>query len=162
MEMITIINHFNKHHDIPTADIAWMTSNKRQVYDYLLLYPHRDFTIALLDSLVDLRKAQPDKTGIEDIMFACLLVTLHRQIEDCLLIWKAKNIDFDTFCGVDIQLVPFMGVPATISYLQASSDPDAPKALEYILECDEAADFEQLDHYFSSVDLHWWMNCTSL
>ncbi|MEZ2442823.1 hypothetical protein AB6805_13960 [Chitinophaga sp. RCC_12] len=155
MEIVTIINHFNKHHNIPAACIAWMISNKRQVYDYLLLYPHRDFAIALLDSLVDLRKAQPDDAGIEDIMFACLLVALHRQTEDCLLIWKAKNTDFDTFCGVDIQLVLFMDVPATIPYLQTSGDLDAPKALEYILECDEEGDFERLDHYYSSIDLHW-------
>lgn len=154
MEIVIIIDHWDSHQTIATADIIWIIGNKRKVYDYLLLYPHRDFSIGLLSALIYLRKTQESDIGIEDIMFGCLLVTIHRQIEDCLLLWKAKNTDFDTFCGLDIQLIPFMGVPATVTYLQTSHDPDATKALEYILECNENGDFDELDNYYSAINLY--------
>lgn len=129
--------------EIIPNDINWIIANKTQVYHHQLSCPNRNFSIELLSSLTDLRKTQPREIAIEDIMFACLLVTLHRQIEDCLLIWKAKNTDFDTYCGVDIQLTAFMGIPATITYPQTNPDPQAPKALEYILECNDEGDFDE-------------------
>lgn len=89
-------------------------------------------------------------------MFACL-ITLHKRVKDCLLIWKEKNTDFDTYCGVDIQLVPFMGVSATIAYPKASDDPEVVKALEYISECNDGDEFEDLESYYSNVFLYWWL-----
>jgi len=97
------VNHPGPMVPMESGDINWILANKNQVYSHLLAYPNRDFSTELLNSLVDLRKTQHHGIGIEDIMFACLLVTLHQQIEDCLLIWKAKNTDFDTLHGTKIR-----------------------------------------------------------
>ncbi|GEP90651.1 hypothetical protein SAMN05660909_02862 [Chitinophaga terrae (ex Kim and Jung 2007)] len=158
MNIVTIIRQFNERQEITVPDLAWLTANKQEVYSYLLLHFQHDFAIAVLNTLTNQRKAQQYGPGIEDIMFGCLLVALHRQVEDCLIIWKAKNVDFDAYCGLDIQLVAFMGVAATISFLQTSNDPDASKALAFLLECEEAGEFEELDGYYSGIYNCWWMS----
>lgn len=157
MKVPVIIDHFNTHRSIPTDDITWILSNKRELYNYFHSYRNRDFAIGLLTALIILRKPYESNIYIEDLMFACFIVTLHKNIEDCLLIWEAKNADFDTYCGLDIQLVPFMGLPATIAYLQASNDPEAKKALDYINKCYDGGDFEELENYYSNPDLTEWL-----
>lgn len=157
IKALSIIDHFNQQRCIPAEDITWMISNKRVICDYFVSYRNRDFAIALLAAIVDLRQSPESEIYIEDIMFACLLLTLHKHVEDCLLIWAAKNTDFDTYYGVDIQLVPFTGVSATITYLKDSDDPEAIKALEYIGECNDGDEFEDLESYYSNVFLYWWL-----
>ncbi|SEW45127.1 hypothetical protein [Chitinophaga arvensicola] len=157
MNMQAIFDHFNTHQEIPVDDVTWMIANKLEVYNALQVRTNRNFAIRLLASLVDLRKTYMHDIGIQDIAFGCLMVALHRQIGDCLLVWKAKNTDFDTYCGVDIELVPFMGLPATIAYLKTNTDPDAAKALTYIAGCDEEEDFGDLDRYYAHNDQHWFM-----
>ncbi|RZJ36846.1 MAG: hypothetical protein EOO18_07025 [Chryseobacterium sp.] len=82
-------------------------------------------------------------------MLACYILGKHNQIKDCLKIWEAKRIDFDTFCYVDIQLVAFAGVQQTIEYLKTQTLEEAKQALEYVIECSEAGDFEDLETYFN-------------
>lgn len=75
-------------------------------------------------------------------------------VEDALLIWKAKSTNFDTFSGLDVQLLAGGGLDETIAYLRAAADPEAVKAAQYIQECRAAGDFSydfraSLAGYFS-------------
>jgi hypothetical protein len=91
----------------------------------------------------------------ENISFACYLLGLHGVLEDCLLIWEAENIDFDTYCGVDIQLMLFAGVKETMAYLQSSSLKTASEAHDYIKMCEKLSQTD-LDTYFSDA-IHWFV-----
>jgi hypothetical protein len=65
-------------------------------------------------------------------------------LRDVILLWRAKNIDFDTACGFDIQFLTGAGLNQTIEYLESSADPEARSALEYIMKCRAAGDFDDL------------------
>jgi hypothetical protein len=110
-----------------------------------------------LNTFIELRKDPSKEIYGEDLMLGCYIVGLHRQIEDCLLIWKAKNVDFDSYCSVDIPLVVFAGVEPTSSYLQNVNNEEAKAALEYVQSCSKAGDFDNLDEYFSPNKLPWWI-----
>ncbi|UUC44079.1 hypothetical protein [Flavobacterium cerinum] len=110
---------------------------------------NREWALQLLRRAVEIRNEPYPKgydIGTGTLMLAGYIVGLHQQIEDCLEIWKAKTVDFDTFCGFDIQLVVFGGVANTIAYLKQQNAEDAVK---YITECDESGDFDTLDQYFN-------------
>ena len=81
-------------------------------------------------------------------MLACYILGKHGQVEDCMKVWETKQIDFDTYCYVDIQLVPFAGIQETIEYLETQNSEEAKKALEYVVACSEAGDFDDLEQYF--------------
>jgi hypothetical protein len=115
-----------------------------QLLEYIRQKPHRVFVKEFLfHTMKCRRKYQESPLGFDEeglgsgdnIMFACYLLGLHQQIEDCLLIWEAKDLDFDMACYFDIQLVLFSGVAKTIEYLQSSQLSTAQKALEYIQSC---------------------------
>jgi len=82
-------------------------------------------------------------------MLAGFILGMHKQVQDCIKIWQAKKVDFDCYCGIDIQLVPFAGVDETISYLREQKTDEANKALEYVLACTKAGDFDDLNEYYS-------------
>jgi hypothetical protein len=82
----------------------------------------------------------------------------HRvHIEDCLRIWNAKTTDFDTFCYIDIQLVPFAGLDETINFLKAINTNEAKDALKYLLDCKKSGDFDNLDGYYAKDSLPWYV-----
>jgi hypothetical protein len=86
--------------------------------------------------------------GVDDNLKLCAYLLFRiGNVEDSLLIWQAKSINFDTFCGLDIQLVIGAGKAETLSYLQALASEDAIKAVEYIKKCDKAGDFDEMDRY---------------
>lgn len=110
---------------------------------------NRDFVLDLLKILTELR--QDPNAGIsgDSLMLACYILGKHNQIEDCLKVWETKRIDFDTYCYVDIQLVPFVGVQETIDYLKTQTSEEARHALEYVVSCSKAGDFDDLENYFT-------------
>ena len=121
------------------------------------LQKNRQFAIKLLNTFTELRKDPDKEILIDDLMFGCYILGLHRQIEDCLIIWKVKNIDYDSYSGVDIQLIAFAGVAPTISFLQTTATDEAKDALEYVQACFIGGDFDNLERYFSSDNLPWWI-----
>lgn len=60
-----------------------------------------------------------------------------------------KHIDIDTFYYFRIQLVPFAGVKETIKYLKTYTSEETKQALEYVIECSEADEFEDIGTYFN-------------
>ena len=90
-------------------------------------------------------------------MLACYILGLHNQIEDCLKIWEAKYTDFDTYCGLDIQLVPFAGVNETIEFLKGQITKEGREAFNYVSDCKKAGDFEELEEYYSNDKLPWFI-----
>ncbi|MCK0471168.1 hypothetical protein MW695_07210 [Alkalihalobacillus sp. APA_J-10(15)] len=64
------------------------------------------------------------------------------------LLWAAKNIDFDTYCAFDIQLIIGAGLENTIAYLSEKNDDYSQKALEYILSCKESGDFDDMVSWY--------------
>jgi hypothetical protein len=65
--------------------------------------------------------------------------------EDSLLIWRAKSLNFDTFCGIDVQLLCGAGLEQTKAFLADAGTEDAAKALEYLGEAEESGDFDGFD-----------------
>ena len=80
----------------------------------------------------------------DELKFAAYPLALNNDLRDVLLLWQTKEIDFDTHCGFDIQLVVFAGPSAMISYLRTQTSVEAEVALAYIEECDAAGDFDSL------------------
>ena len=124
---------------------------------YFFKIKNRPFALHLLNKLIKLRIDPIASISMEDLMLGCYILGLHQKIEDCLVIWKAKNVDFDSYCGVDIQLLAFSGVVPTINYLQAINTAEAKELLERIKDCYKSGDFDNLEYYFSPDNLPWWV-----
>jgi hypothetical protein len=66
-------------------------------------------------------------------------------VEDSQLLWEAKNVHFDAYAGLDIQLLIGAGFDATMAYLKAQ--PDSAQVIEYLEACQRAGDFEDMESY---------------
>lgn len=65
------------------------------------------------------------------------------QAEDAIPIWIAKSHNFDTFCGIDVQLLCGGGLEQTKAFLAGTASEDACAALEYLGEAEASGDFNQ-------------------
>lgn len=129
---------------------------RKDLVNHFRRQPERAFARALVNNLVAQRRGDSDHGLHETLLLACYLLGLARQVEDCLVIWEAKTTDFDTFCGLDVQLVVFAGADDTIAYLETQGSDEAREALEYIVKCNEAGDFLDLPSYFDTNTLPWF------
>jgi hypothetical protein len=93
----------------------------------------------------------------EGLRLAGYLIGLHQDVRDSLVLWRTKQLTFDTVCEFDIQLVAFAGITQTLAYLQSLPDPDAAKAVDYLQQCQVAGDFDNLADYFSPANLPYWL-----
>ena len=118
---------------------------------YFTQHKDRDFALAFLKKLADIRRDPQGVMTGDSLMLACYILGKHGHVEDCMRIWETKTIDFDTYCYVDIQLVVFAGVEKTIEYLKSLESEDAKEALEYVMECLEGGDFENIEAYHNNV-----------
>lgn len=153
MDIQTLLDNFTTHQIFSVNEILAIRTDqafRQALVDHFRTNTNRPFAIALLNTFIKLRKHPENENYIsmEDLMLASYILGLHKQVEDCLKVWEAKNVDFDSFCGVDIQLVPFAGVNETIVYLGKQTGLEADKALEYILECKKCGDFDDLEEYY--------------
>ncbi len=159
--MSTILQHFHTENTISDEVVSLIIEDDNNLRSKLIYHFYvnkdRDFAISLLDKFISIRKNPAGEMPAENLMLACYILGQHQQIEDCLKIWEAKNIDFDTYCGLDIQLVPFTGVLETITYLEEQNSPESIKALKYVKGCYECGDFDNLDEYFSKNKLPWFI-----
>jgi len=156
----TLIANYTDRQLFSHGDIEAIRSNpalRSGLCNYLRSEPHHDFAIALLKAFIILRQNQELSIGMEDLMLGAYLVGLHQQVEDCLLVWEAKQVDFDTYSGVDVQLIVFAGVQATFDFLEAQHTELTDKMLDYLRECRQAGDFDDLDDYFNPGSLPWWV-----
>ncbi len=161
MDIKTILEDFHKDKIISEETIDSIQNNKElkiSLINYFSQHKDREFILTLLDTFIAIRQESINgEMPATDLMFACYLLGLHNQIDDCLKIWEAKNADFDTYCGLDIQLVPFAGVKETIEFLSKQTTEEGKKAFEYVNKCSECGDFDNLEVYFSKETLPWWI-----
>ncbi|MBO2008000.1 hypothetical protein [Hymenobacter negativus] len=132
-----------------------------ELYQHYLSEPSIDFARTLLAELTALYQAYyehgGEPMGTDELRLAGYLIGLHQDVSDSLLLWRTKQLSFDTACEFDIQLVVFAGVEPTISYLKEQPNKEAAQALEYIEVCKSGGDFEHLTAYFSPDNLPYWI-----
>ena len=160
MNLQEIIKVFDETLEIgPEAIIEFQTNDelRKNLLGYFGSNENRKFALGLLNEFSKLRRSENGIASIEDLMLASYVLGQHKHIEDSFEIWKVKCIDFDTYCGVDVQLVVFMGVNKTKVYFETVGCTEANSALEYISKCDECGDFDNLDEYFSQNKLPWFV-----
>ena len=104
---------------------------------------------------LDTASHQGDWGMSDDMRLSAFLLFKIANVEDSLLIWQAKESNFDTFCGLDIQLTVGAGIDETITYLKSLSDESALAAATYIEECRNAGDFKNLDKYAEEWDKYF-------
>ena len=158
MDIDQIIKSFRLNNGFGQDEIEAVRSNQElrtALVAHFKTERDRPFALALLNTFIELRKDPENEIPIEDLMLAGFLLGAHGHVEDSLKIWEAKQVDFDTYCGLDIQLVAFAGVDKTISFLQTQTSDEAGEALKYILICLEAGDFNNLKGYYD--ETHWWI-----
>ena len=153
-----IINQYQSSNTLVDERVSLVLSSLRtDVVKHLFTNPNRKFALALLENVVNKRKNDHEEGDGDNIMLACYLLGMHGQVDDSLLICQAKNVDFDAFCYVDVQLVVFAGVARTLEHLDTVKTGESAKAIEYIKECSDAGDFDDLEAYFSKEKLPWWI-----
>lgn len=160
MTIKTILENFHKDTTISDETIdSIQNDNELRIafVNHFREHKDREFSLALLNAFIAVRQDPSGEMPDENLMFACYILGLHNQIEDSLKIWEAKNADFDTYCGLDIQLVPFAGVKETIDFLKNQTTEEGKKAFDYVSECSKCGDFDSLDEYFSKETLPWWI-----
>ena len=155
-----LLENFQNSHSISDEFVESIENDRSlriELVNYFRNNADREFVIALLDKMISFRKDRDKGISGDSIMLSCYLLGLHHNIEDCLRIWSAKTTDFDTFCYVDIQLVPFAGLDETISYLKKVNSDNANDALKYLLECKASGDFDNLNSYYAKDALPWYV-----
>lgn len=88
-----------------------------------------------------------DEDRFEHLYWCGLLLSQIGDVRDVLSLWRAKNTNFDTGCGFDVQFLVGAGVEETLAFLARSEDPAASEAAAYISECAKAGDFDDLDDW---------------
>ena len=83
------------------------------------------------------------------LLFCAFLLAIRRELRDVLLIWEAKNVSFDTLCGLDVQLLVLAGPEETLRFLRGEGSPDAEAARAYIEQGQTAGDFQDLEGYLA-------------
>jgi hypothetical protein len=83
----------------------------------------------------------------EGIKLCAYLLFRLDHVEDSLLIWRAKATNFDTHCGVDVQLLVAAGVQETLNWLRQQESQDAQHAVNWIEGCAATGDFKNPDGY---------------
>ncbi|MCU0443721.1 MAG: hypothetical protein MUE85_02305 [Microscillaceae bacterium] len=160
MDIQTILADFTKTKTISEAVIQSLQSDevlRIELQNFLRNNPNRAFATTLLEDLMKKRQNNPLKTELEDLMYAAYLLGLHRQIEDCLKIWDCKNLDFDTYCGLDAELMLFAGWETTLNFLRKLPQANAQKAFQYLSELKQSNGVEDLDDYFSVKLIPWFV-----
>jgi hypothetical protein len=159
MNKETLILNFRTAQNFSGDEILAICTDRTLRADLIIHFRvHRDrtFALSLLDTFIELRKDSENEISNDDLMLASFILGMHGQVEDSLKVWEAKRVDFDTYCGVDIQLVPFAGVNKTVSFLRTQNDDEAKEALEYIVACSKAGDFDDLEKYYNN-ETPWWL-----
>jgi hypothetical protein len=78
----------------------------------------------------------------ELMKLCCVQLFHHRSLADVLLIWQAKESGWDPHHSIDVQLLCGAGLDATKAFLADDSGGEARKALDYLIECETAGDFD--------------------
>jgi hypothetical protein len=91
----------------------------------------------------------------DDIRLCAFVLYKIANVEDVPLLWEAKTANFDTFCGLDIQMLVGAGVDQTLDYLKTLGNEHAVAAADYIKRCRVTGDFNYLDRYAEEWDRYF-------
>ncbi len=116
-------------------------------------------TGADLDEVRDLLTAQirlenrAQGDGDTELMKLCCVQLFNAGvIDDVPLIWQAKTASMDADGSIDIQLLCGSGLVRTKSFLSGQRLPEAEAALQRLIRCEAAGDFD----YFSTKGHSAW------
>jgi len=150
MNVETLLENFKTQQTLSVDEILSIRIDetlREELVNHFRTHRDRPFALALLNKFIELREDLKNEISINDLMLASFILGMHGEVEDSLKVWEAKRVDFDTYCGLDIQLVPFAGVNETIAFLETQNDTEAKAALEYVTACANGGDFDELDDY---------------
>lgn len=80
-------------------------------------------------------------SGEKMLRLLCVQLMSLGFVEDCLLIWEAKQSSHDASCTVDVQFLGGGGLLQTQEYLGQSTLKIAAGALPYLIRCAKSGDF---------------------
>jgi hypothetical protein len=86
--------------------------------------------------------ANENREDNEILKLSCMQLFSIGQVEDSLLIYKAKESSFDASLYLDIQFLCGAGFDATKDFLSQQNTPEATEALDHLLACEEGGDFD--------------------
>jgi hypothetical protein len=154
-EIKRIIQRFQKTKDIEDLDFQVFLEEfgaplKGDLLKYFKENKNRELARFLLKKAIEERKKDVIIIFIEDLSLFSYILAQHKQEEDVLLIWQAKNADFDTWCGFDGDLLSFMGVQATLDFLKNIETRDVLEVFDYVKEYNQSDvdDYFQRPHYY--------------
>ena len=90
----------------------------------------------------EIERGRRGEQGEEMLRTLCVQLFSLEAVEDSLLIWDAKECNFDSHCGLDVQFLCGAGLQPTKEFLAVSTLPTAAEALGYLCRCEEGGDFE--------------------
>jgi hypothetical protein len=101
---------------------------------------HREAILSALEAELQL---ESNEEGDHDLI-KCLVAQLLSigNVEDSLIIWRAKSTNFDLGCGLDVQFLCGAGIEETRRYLAQTETDESRDALKYLDECVESGDFD--------------------
>ena len=74
-------------------------------------------------------------------------------VEDALLVWRAKQCNFDTHCGIDVSLLCGGGLEETKAFLASAGTEESVAALDYLRHCEGCGNFAGFDVAAALADL---------
>lgn len=96
----------------------------------------------LLGVQIRLEQRAQGEGDTELMKLCCVQLFNAGDLDDVLLIWRAKTAGMDADCSIDIQLLCGSGLSGTKAYLSSQHLPEAEAALRRLLACEQAGDFE--------------------
>jgi hypothetical protein len=97
---------------------------------------------AIITALDEQMRLEADEVGDQFLMrLLCGLLFSLGQVEDSLLVWRAKQSNFDTHCGIDVAFLCGAGLEETKAYLSAVGTDEATSALECVRHCEAHGNF---------------------
>lgn len=73
-----------------------------------------------------------DSEDNEYLKILCIMLFSIGEVEDSLIIWEAKQKNFDTSCYIDVQLLCGAGFDHTINYLMTIASKEANQEMNYL------------------------------
>lgn len=103
---------------------------------------HLDEVRALLTVQTQMEKRAQGDGDTELMKLCCVQLYNAGNLEDVLMIWKAKSASMDAACSLDIQLLCGSGLATTKAYLSSQRLPEAEAALQRLFQCESGGYFE--------------------
>ncbi|GIH80038.1 hypothetical protein [Planobispora longispora] len=86
---------------------------------------------------------QEQGAGDTELMRLCCVQLFNvGALDDVLLVWQAKTASMDADCSIDIQLLCGAGLAETKTFLAGHPSEEAKAALDRLLMCEAAGDFD--------------------